>query len=190
MSIRRACSTLWIDHALYVYKSKRGDQTNLKQRIKGIGETCDRYGYRHIHVLLCRDGWAVNVKRDYRLYREFGLQFRNKTPKRRIKAKLREGRTDARHVNDTWAMDFMHDQLSTGRKLRVLTIVDTFSRFSSAIDARFSYRKEDVGKLWSGSARSSAIPRRSASTRGRSSSHTIWICGPISEVSFNSAPNI
>jgi putative transposase len=69
---------------------------------------------------------------------------RNKTPKRRGKAKLREGRTEARQVNETWVMDFVHDQLATGRKIRVLTIVDTFSRFSPAVDARFSYRGEDV----------------------------------------------
>src|SRR3954470_24347399 len=144
VSIRRACSTLRIDRALYVYKSKRGEQADLKHRIKDICETRVRYGYRRIHVLLQRDGWAINVKRVYRLYRELGLQLRNKTPKRRVKAKLRENRTDARQVNETWAMDFVHDQLATGRKIRVLTIVDTFSRFSPAVDPRFSYRGEDV----------------------------------------------
>jgi putative transposase len=49
-----------------------------------------RYGYRRIHVLLRREGWQVNPKRVYRLYCEMGLQLRNKTPKRRVKAKLRE----------------------------------------------------------------------------------------------------
>ena len=144
VSIRRACSTLRIDRALYIYKSKRGDQAALQHRIKDICETRVRYGYRRIHVLLQRDGWAVNVKRVYRLYRELGLQLRNKTPKRRVKAKLREDRTDACQINETWAMDFVHDQLATGRKIRVLTIVDIFSRFSPAVDPRFSYRGEDV----------------------------------------------
>ena len=144
VSIRRACSTLRIDRALYVYKSKRGDQADLKQRIKTICETRVRYGYRRVHVLLRRDGWAVNAKRIYRLYKELGLQLRNKTPRRRVKAKLREDRTDASQINETWAMDFVHDQLATGRKIRVLTIVDTFSRFSPAVDPRFSYRGEDV----------------------------------------------
>jgi hypothetical protein len=73
-----------------------------------------------------------------------GMQLRNKTPKRRVKAKLRDDRLAAVAVNETWAMDFMHDQLATGRKLRVLTIIDTFSRFAPALDARFSYRGEDV----------------------------------------------
>ena len=148
VSIRRACSTLRIDRALYVYKSKRGDQAALKGRIKDICETRVRYGYRRVHVLLQRDGWAINVKRVYRLYRELSLQLRNKTPKRRVKAKLREDRMEARQINETWAMDFVHDQLATGRKIRVLTIVDTFSRFSPAVDAlQLSRRgcRTDVG---------------------------------------------
>ena len=72
------------------------------------------------------------------------LQLRNKTPKRRVKAKLRADRTEPAHSNHVWAMDFVHDQLATGRKIRVLTVVDTFSRFSPAVDARFSYKGEDV----------------------------------------------
>jgi putative transposase len=76
--------------------------------------------------------------------RGLGLQLRNKTPKRRVKTKLREDRCPAARPNETWAMDFVHDQLATGRKLRVLTIVDTFSRFSPALEPRFSFRGTDV----------------------------------------------
>jgi putative transposase len=68
-------------------------------------------------VLLRREGWWVNPKRIYRLYREMGLQLRKKTPKRRVQAKLRENRQLATRPNETWAMDFVHDQLVTGRKL-------------------------------------------------------------------------
>lgn len=86
----------------------------------------------------------MNQKKVYRIYRGLGLQLRNKSPKRRVKAKLREGRTDAVRSNDVWAMDFVHDQLATGRKIRILTVVDTFSRFSPVIDPRFSYKGPDV----------------------------------------------
>ena len=88
-----------------------------------------RYGYRRVHVHLRREGWDVNHKKVHRIYSEFGLQLRNKKPKRRTKARLREDRCVAVAANETWAMDFVHDQLATGRKLRVLTIVDTWSRF-------------------------------------------------------------
>lgn len=86
----------------------------------------------------------INVKRTYRLYSELGLQLRNKTPKRRVKAKLREDRCPASQPNETWAMDFVHDQLALGNKIRVLTVVDIFSKFSPVIDPKFSYRAEDV----------------------------------------------
>ncbi|RVT89083.1 IS3 family transposase, partial [Rhodovarius crocodyli] len=144
VSVRRACAALRIERPLYVYASKRGSQAELKQRITDVCQTRVRYGYRRVHILLCRDGWKVNAKRIYRLYRELGLQLRHKVPRRRVKAKLREDRCEATRRNETWAMDFVHDQLATGRKIRVLTIVDTFTRYSPAVDPRFSYRGEDV----------------------------------------------
>ncbi len=103
-----------------------------------------RYGYRRMHILLWREGWAVNPKRIFRLYRGLGLQLRNKLPNRRVNAKLRDDRRPATRSNETWAMDFVHDQLGTGREIRVPTVVDTFTRFSPVVAPRFSYRGEDV----------------------------------------------
>jgi putative transposase len=117
VSIRRACQTLREKRSSYHYTSRRPDQAAIKKRIKEICETRVRYGYRRVHVLLKREGWTVNVKRVYRLYNELGLQLRNKTPKRRVKAKLRDDRKEATQVNETWAMDFVHDQLATGNKI-------------------------------------------------------------------------
>ena len=89
-----------------------------------------RFGYRRVHVLLRREGWEINHKKTRRVYREMGLQLRNKSPKRRVKAKLREDRHEASGAHEVWAMDFMHDQLATGSKLRILTILDMDARFS------------------------------------------------------------
>jgi len=144
VSIRRACRVFLVDASTYHYRSRRPGQASLEKRIKEICETRVRYGYRRVHVLLRREGWVLNQKKTRRIYNELGLQLRNKTPKRRVKAKLREDRRDAVRANETWAMDFVHDQLATGRRLRVLTIVDTFSRYVPALDPRFSYRGEDV----------------------------------------------
>jgi putative transposase len=82
------------------------------------------------------------------------LQLRNKTPKRRVKAKLRADRQSATQPNETWAMDFVHDQLATGRKLRVLTIIDTFSRFSPAIE-----RGPDVVEIFEAVGRQVGFPK-------------------------------
>jgi putative transposase len=144
VSIRRACRALPVDRSSYHYRSKRSGQAVLTKRIKEIAETRVRYGYRRIHVLLRREGWLVNAKRVCRLYREMGLQLRNKSPKRRVKAQLREGRAPASEPNQVWAMDFVHDQLFDGRKIRVLTIVDTFTRLSPAIEVRQQFRGADV----------------------------------------------
>ena len=136
-----------IDTSTYHYKSRRAGQADLELRIKEICATRVRYGYRRVHVLLRREGWLINHKKARRIYRELGLQLRNKTPKRRVKAKLRDDRRPATQPNETWAMDFVHDQLAMGRKIRILTVVDTFSRYSPIIDPRFSYRGEDVVQI-------------------------------------------
>ena len=109
VSIRRACSVLLFDPKTYRYKSCRPDQAPLEQRIKEICQTRVRFGYRRVHVLLQREGWELNMKKTRRIYNELGLQLRNKHPKRRVKAKLREDRTEAVGPNDVWAMDFVHD---------------------------------------------------------------------------------
>jgi putative transposase len=144
VSIRHACRALQIEPSLYHYKSRRLAQANLKQRIKEIAETRVRYGYRRIHVLLRREGWQVNHKRVNRLYREMGLQLRNKSPKRKVKAKLREGRSAPAGANDVWAMDLVHDQLYDGRKIRILTVIDAFTRYVPATDVRERFTGADV----------------------------------------------
>ena len=158
VSIRRACRVLEVDTSTYHYKSRRPGQAGLEQRIKEICQTRVRYGYRRVHVLLRREGWCINQKKTRRIYRELGLQLRNKTPKRRVKAKLRDDRRPATRSNETWAMDFVHDQLATGRKLRVLTIVDTFSRFSPALEPRFTFRGADVVEMLEEGRPTSGIP--------------------------------
>ena len=144
VSIRTACGAMKFDGSTFHYNSRCTDQAAVAKRIKEICETRVRYGYRRVHVLLAREGWGVNIKKVYRIYRELGMQLSNKTPKRRVKAKLRDDRAEAVGPNDVWARDFVHDQLATGKKLRVLTVVDTFSRYVPTLDVRFSYRGEDV----------------------------------------------
>lgn len=144
ISIRRACKALKFETSTYHYKSRRTGQAGLELRIKEICETRVRYDYRRVHVLLRREGWLINMKKTRRIYNELGLQLRNKHPKRRVKAKRRQDRQKAVEPNDVWAMDFVHDQLATGRKLSILTIVDTHSRLCPATDPRFTYSVEDV----------------------------------------------
>jgi putative transposase len=81
-----------VERSTYHYRSRRAGQAQLTAWIKEIAATRVRYGYRRIHALLRREGRRVNAKRVYRLYREMDLLIRHRTPKRRVKAKLREDR--------------------------------------------------------------------------------------------------
>ena len=116
ISIRRACRAFPLNRSTFHYRHRRPEQAPLRKRIRELAETRVRYGYRRIHVLLRREGWPVNVKRVCRLYREQGLQLSNKSPKRRVKAQLRQDRSQATAPNQIWAMHFVHDQLFDGRK--------------------------------------------------------------------------
>lgn len=74
------------------------------------------------------------------------MPLRNKTHKRRASAKLRECPKNAVGPNDVWAIDGVHDQLAIGRNIRILTVVDTFSRNAPVLDARFDHKGENVVK--------------------------------------------
>ena len=115
VSIRRTCRAVPVDRSTYHYRSKRAGQAPLIKRIKEIAETRVHYGYRRIRVVLQREGWQVNKKPVCRLYRE-RLQLRNKSPKRRVDAKLREDRSPAIAPNQVWAMDFVHAGCSTAAR--------------------------------------------------------------------------
>jgi len=144
VSVRKACRVLRFDPKSYRYRSRRPGQAPLESRIKEICQTRVRYGYRRVHVMLRREGWVINEKKTRRVYNEMGMQLRNKTPKRRVKAALRADRTPPSRSNEVRAMDFVHDQLAMGTKLRILTVIDTFSRYAPVVDPRLAYRGADV----------------------------------------------
>ena len=106
----------------------------MKVRLRDLAQARVSYGYRRIHILLQREGWNVNHKRVYRLYRLEGLGMRPKKPRRHVTACRRMERLAATEVNESWSMDFMSDQLYDGRRIRLLTLVDNFNRESLAIE--------------------------------------------------------
>ena len=103
-------------------------------RLKEIAATRSHYGYPRLHILLKREGWNVKPKRIDRLYTEERLSLQTKKPRRRVSCRTREDRPEATRINKCWAMDFMSDELHDGRRIRLLTTVDHFTRESLAID--------------------------------------------------------
>lgn len=100
LSIRMAFGAIRFDTPSTHCISRRTHQAAFERRIREICETFVPYGYRRVHVLLRREGWMINMKKARRVDNELGLQLRNKQPKRRVKAKLREDRQEAVKPND------------------------------------------------------------------------------------------
>lgn len=132
ISERRACQVIGYRRSSYRYRSQAQDQTALRMRLRELAAVRVRYGYRRLHVLLRREGWQVNHKRVYRLYRLEGLSLRLKARKKRVST-LRAVPTPPEAPNQQWSMDFMSDSLYDGRRFRVLTVVDNMTRESPVI---------------------------------------------------------
>ncbi len=134
VSERRACRVLGHPRSTQRYESVADDQAPLRGRIKEIAGVHVTWGYPRIWVKLRREGWMINRKRVYRLYRQEGLCVGRHKPRRHRSAVTRPERTTATRVNESWSMDFMADQLFDGRKFRLFTLVDDFSRESLTIE--------------------------------------------------------
>lgn len=143
-SQRNALRVVKMSASTYLYKPVKNDDQALTMRIKGITATRVHYGYRRVHVLLRREGYLDNVKRVYRLYRREGSSLRLKCPRRNKAAKLRQPKALADAINEIWSMDFVADALFDGRKLRLLTVVDLYTRECVAIEVGQSLKGEDV----------------------------------------------
>ena len=144
VSERRSCLALGVYRSSVRYVSHRPDQAPLMLRIRDLAATRTRYGYFRTYTLLRREGWVVNHKRVYRLYRDDGLSLRLKRPRRNVSAANRERQPTALAANEMWSMDFVSDALFDGRRLRALTVVDAFTRAALAIDVDQGIKGEQV----------------------------------------------
>ncbi|WP_379945143.1 IS3 family transposase [Marinobacter sp. LM1] len=153
VSERQACAVLQFSRASCRYQSVARDSSALSMRIREITLTRLHYGYRRVHVQLQREGWRDNHKRVYRLYRDQGLSLRLKRPKRNKAAKNRQPLQRATHPNHIWGMDFVSDALFDGRRLRLLTIIDLFTRECLGIVVGQSLKGHDVQEALTAIAR-------------------------------------
>jgi putative transposase len=144
ISERRACSATGFGRSSQRYCKRSDLQVALRMRLRELAAARVRYGYRRLHILLLREGWSVNHKRTYRIYREEGLSIRPKLPRRKRAWRYRQGRPDVGAANEVWAMDFMSDQLFDGRPFRLLTVVDCHTREALSIAPRVSFRAFQV----------------------------------------------
>ncbi len=143
-SQRRACGVMTMAVSSYRYQTRRWDEP-LRTRLVELAREKPRFGYRRLHVLLRRNGERVNHKRVHRVYREAGLSLRRKKRKHcvRVGQPLRAWTA----ANQEWALDFVHDAVDCGRAIRVLSVVDAYTRECLALEVDTSFASRRVTRV-------------------------------------------
>lgn len=145
-SERRACGLISIRRSTKRYEMHGRDDTPVRVRLRELAAEKRRYGYRRLHVLLRREGVCVNHKCVERIYREEGLSVRRRKRKRAAGVRA-ETWLAATAPDQRWSLDFVSDALWWGRKLRMLTVVDTYTRESLAIEVDTSLSGARVARV-------------------------------------------
>ena len=127
VSERRACQVVGADRTVIRYQSRRDDDGALRERLRELAHQRRRFGYRRLHILLRRDGIMINRKKTQRLYREEGLTVRRRKGRKRAVGTRAPAPVPAL-PNQRWSLDFVHDQMITGRRFRVFNVVDDVTR--------------------------------------------------------------
>src|SRR5438045_6610075 len=141
LSERRACIMIGCVRMTVRYCSRRPQDTELRERLPALAHERRRFGYRRLHVLLRREGFVVNHKRLFRIYREERLMVRKRGGRKRALG-TRAPIPIPLRPNERWSLDFVSDQLACGRRFRILAIFDYCTR--ECLAAAATYRGEDV----------------------------------------------
>ena len=147
ISERRACRALGVPRSSQRYVgTEREREEELLLRIRALAREHPRYGYRRIRALLVREGWSVNLKRVHRLWRREGLKVPQVQRKRRRLGQSENGcaRRRSERPDHVWSYDFIHDQTADGRGLKILPVVDEFTRGCLTIEVERGLTAEDV----------------------------------------------
>lgn len=142
---RRACRIFHVSRRLVWYRSRRPDDAPVRRRLHELAAARIAYGSRRLHILLRREGLRINYKKVHRLYVEEGLQLKARRRRRAVVARLH--RPPVVDANQRWAMDFMHDVLATGAKVRVFTLVDAWRRECLALRVAPRFTGSDVAAI-------------------------------------------
>jgi putative transposase len=177
MSERHARRLLRLSRSTHRYRSRKAERDRaLRVQLKELAAKRMRFGYRRLTVLLVRAGMAVNHKRVYRLYREEGLAMRIRQ-RRRIRWNGVTVSPAATRPNERWSMDFVCDCVSTGQVIRMLTVVDDYTRECPAIEVDTSLGGLRVCRVLERISNERGLPEAIVSDNGpefRSRALTAW----------------
>lgn len=145
-----------------------GDENALTTRIIDLASQYGRYGYRRVTAMLRSEGWQVNHKRVWRIWRQAGLKVPQKQPKRG-RLWLNDGscvRLRPQHKNHVWTYDFVFDRTHNGRALKMLTVIDEYSRESLAIEVARRLTSKDVIRVMAKLMLQHGVPEHIRSDNG------------------------
>ena len=137
---RRACDLVFLQRRTFRYQAVvRKEKQDLVARLKQLALRYPRFGYLRLHQLLRREGWAINHKRVYRMYKLLKLKIKLKRGRKRC-LHQRTALPPATSRHQVWALDFVHDRLVDGRQVRILGVIDHYSRecLSLCVDTSLS----------------------------------------------------
>lgn len=159
MSERRACRVIGCDRMTVRYRSRRPDDPHLRERLRALARERRRFGYRRLFVFLRREGFVVNHKRLFRIYREEKLMVRKRGGRKRALG-TRSPMPVPASPNARWSLDFVSDQFICGRRFRILAIYDDCTReclravADVSISGRRVARELDLLMAWRGKPKS------------------------------------
>lgn len=157
LSERRACVIVGLCRSSCRYQAKPKNDEAIRSRLRELAEQRRKFGAPRLHTLLRREGHLINHKRTERLYREEGLSLRLKKRRKRI-SHLRVVMDKPERINQHWSMDFVSDSLYNGRRFRVLTVVDNFSRECPVLEADHSLTGQRVTRVLERMALTRGLP--------------------------------
>ncbi len=147
VSERRSCQLILLARSTCQYRIRRKPDEEFENQVKELAFAQPRYGYRRVHALLKRGGQKVNRKRVVRVWQKFGLQVpRSKKSRKRV----RQGQPMmpvATRPNEVWTYDFVFDRGAAGRRLKLLTLMDEFTREGLAIKVGRSFKAAQVKEV-------------------------------------------
>jgi putative transposase len=144
ISQRRSCQLMHLTRSSARYEARAQPNDELVCELRRIAAKHPRFGYRRAHALLRRAGQVVNHKRVARLWRIGGFVLPRRRPRRRCKAECAAPVAHATRPNQVWTYDFVHDWCANGQQLKILTVVDEFTRESLAVETRTSLKSQAV----------------------------------------------
>jgi putative transposase len=147
LSQRRACGLIGITRRGFQRAPAEDPNQELRQRLRELAEQRRRWGCPLLYLVVRREGWRANHKRVERLYREEGLSLKLRRRRRKRLSHLRVPRERPAAANQTWAVDFIHDNLRSGHRFRAFALLDEWSRESLAIEVDVSLPGERVTKV-------------------------------------------